>query len=325
MAHSQLAKRIRSSDRTGTLTPAVMTRTLASVLALAVVGSGALIGAVLGSDDAEADPVQRVESVTEPVTAGPDASEAPKELAVVIDAPIPDVEMALVGAGEYTPLFEATSGPKEVQVDAFYLDVRPVTNADFLAFVSANPNWRRSQVKALFAEDGYLRNWAGDLDLGTEPSDSPVVYVSWFAARAYATWVGKRLPSTDEWEYVASASADHADGRRDPEYRRAILEWVSKARPNPLPAAGAGAPNYWGVRDLHGLVWEWTGDFTSSLVTSDSRATADSNSKAFCAAGAVGASDFEDYAAFLRFGFRGGLEARYAVPNLGFRLARDAS
>jgi formylglycine-generating enzyme required for sulfatase activity len=306
-----------------------MTRTIASLLSLAAIGSGALIGAIASSDDAVPAVVERVESVMEPVlemvTAGPSAADTPKERAVAIDAAIPDVEMALVGAGEYTPLFEASSGPTEVQVGAFYLDVRPVSNADFLAFVSANPDWRRSQVKVLFAEDGYLKNWAGDLDLGAEPSDSPVVYVSWFAARAYATWVGKRLPSTDEWEYVASASATHADGRRDEDYRRTILEWVSKARPNPLPAAGAGAPNYWGVRDLHGLVWEWTGDFTSALVTADSRQSRDANTRRFCAAGAVGASDFEDYAAFLRYGFRGGLDARFAVPNLGFRLAHDVS
>ena len=241
-----------------------------------------------------------------------------------LPADVPEVEMATVQGGTYRPLYQTATGVDEVEVGAFALAVRPVTNAEFLAFVGARPDWRRSRVRPLFAEEGYLGHWAGDLNLGTAPPDAPVVDVSWFAARAYAAWAGARLPTTDEWEYAASASATRADGRADPDYARTILARYSRPTPRPLPDAGHGEPNVWGVRDLHGLVWEWTGDFTSALVTADSRQSRDANSRRFCAAGAVGASDFEDYAAFLRYGFRGGLEARYAVPNLGFRLARDA-
>jgi formylglycine-generating enzyme required for sulfatase activity len=46
--------------------------------------------------------------------------------------------------------------------------------------------------------------------------------------------------------------------------------------------------------------------------------------KLFCGTGSVGASNFDDYAAFIRFAFRSGLEAAYTVSNLGFRLAQDA-
>jgi formylglycine-generating enzyme required for sulfatase activity len=237
----------------------------------------------------------------------------------------PPEGMALVRAGRYRPMYETATGTGTVRVEAFYLGRTAVTNAEYLAFVRARPEWRRSAVRPLLAEAGYLRHWAGDLTLGpAAPPRAPVVNVSWFAARAYAAWRGARLPTTDEWEYAASASATQRDGRRDPAFRRAMLAWYSRPAPSPLPAVGRGPANVWGVRDLHGLVWEWTADFTSALVTADSRSSRDANSGAFCAAGAVGASDFEDYAAFLRFGFRGGLEARYVVPNLGFRLARDA-
>lgn len=244
-------------------------------------------------------------------------------LAALGAAPEPPAGMALVRGGTYQPLYQTATGTGRVAVDAFHLGVAPVTNAEFLAFVRANPDWRRSRVRPIFAEAGYLRHWAGDLDLGDAPPRSPVVNVSWFAARAYADWRGARLPTTDEWEYAASASATRPDGRADPAFRQTILARYSRPTPNPLPAVGRGPANYWGVRDLHGLVWEWTADFTSALVTADSRTNRDANRRRFCAAGAVGASDFEDYAAFLRFGFRGGLEARYVVPNLGFRLAQD--
>jgi formylglycine-generating enzyme required for sulfatase activity len=244
--------------------------------------------------------------------------------AEALQAEVPAVDMAAVEGGAYRPLYETATGVAEVEVAAFSIAVRPVTNADFLAFARANPDWRRSAVAPLFAEGGYLKHWAGDLDLGDAPPQAPVVNVSWFAARAYAEWAGKRLPTTDEWEYVASASATRADGRDDPAWRATVLARYSRPTRHPLPDVGQGAPNVWGVRDLHGLVWEWTDDVASALVTSDSRQSRDADSGRFCAAGAVGASDFEDYAAFLRYGFRGGLEARYAVPNLGFRLAADA-
>jgi formylglycine-generating enzyme required for sulfatase activity len=86
-----------------------------------------------------------------------------------------------------------------------------------------------------------------------------------------------------------------------------------------LPAVGLGARNVYGVADLHGLVWEWTLDFNSSLVTGESRADASLDRSRYCGSGAAGASDFQDYAAFMRYAFRSSLEARYSVGDLGFR------
>src|SRR5204862_680381 len=70
--------------------------------------------------------------------------------------------MALVPAGRHTPLFRSESEPKDVSVPAFLLDEYPVTNAEFVEFVRANPKWRRSQVKRPFADADYLKAGAGD-------------------------------------------------------------------------------------------------------------------------------------------------------------------
>ena len=95
--------------------------------------------------------------------------------------------MALVPAGAYAPILRAKDEPERVPVPAFLLDVRPVTNAEYLAFVRAHPAWGRSAVSPLFADSGYLADWAGDLELGPQaPAEAPVVRVSWFAARAFA-------------------------------------------------------------------------------------------------------------------------------------------
>ena len=131
--------------------------------------------------------------------------------------------MVLVPAGTFTPLFRAETDPKVVPVPAFYLDVLPVTNADFLEFVKANPRWQRSQVKRLFADPDYLKAWAGDVEPGAGAiTNAPVTYVSWFAAKAYTQWKGKRLPTTAEWEYAAAASPTSAKGSEDVEFTRSI-------------------------------------------------------------------------------------------------------
>jgi formylglycine-generating enzyme required for sulfatase activity len=114
--------------------------------------------------------------------------------------------MRPIPAGTYEPLLRTTKDPAKIAVPAFLLDERPVTNAEYLAFVTANPKWRRSQVARLFADESYLQHWSGDLEPGpAAPPGAPVVRVSWFAARAYARWAGKRLPTTAEWELTAAA------------------------------------------------------------------------------------------------------------------------
>src|SRR5215204_7421909 len=79
----------------------------------------------------------------------------------------PPPGMVRVPAGRYVPLFRGENDPKDTPVSAFFLDVFPVTNGDFLEFVRANPKWRRSQVKRLFADEDYLKQWVADLELGT--------------------------------------------------------------------------------------------------------------------------------------------------------------
>src|SRR5687767_9116065 len=113
-------------------------------------------------------------------------------------ASAPPAGMGVIPTGVYRPLFRGTNDPKEIAVKAFCLDLLPVTNADFVEFVRTNPRWRRSQVKGLFADEGYLNDWAGDLDLSPNAAHvarQPVTRVSWFAAKAYAAWRGKRLPT----------------------------------------------------------------------------------------------------------------------------------
>ena len=229
-----------------------------------------------------------------------------------------------IDGGEYMPLYRTPYDAGAVQVAPFEMDVYPVTNLDFLAFVRANHEWRRSVVSRLFADANYLRHWESDSTLGSHAlPKGPIVNVSWFAAMAYTDWTGARLPTEAEWEFAAAAGARHPDGRIDPDHYQRIVDWYGRPTPVRTEPVGSTTRNYWGVHDLHGLVWEWVFDFNSSTVTGESRNNADLDRKLFCGSGSIGASDFRDYPAFMRFAFRSSLEGAYTTPNLGFRTIRD--
>lgn len=231
------------------------------------------------------------------------------------------VEMASIKGGKYIPLYGRDSA--QVKVTNIQMDVYPVTNAQFLDFVKEHHKWKKSNVKALFADKNYLRQWPSDTLLGKHQSkNAPVTNVSWFAAKAYCDCQNKRLPTVDEWEYVAMADQNLADARTKESYNQYILGWYEtpKTHNNEI---GKTFKNYWGVYDLHGLVWEWTLDFNSVLISGESRKDVDRDSNLFCGTAAIGATDLMNYAAFMRYAFRGSVKANYAVQNLGFRCVKD--
>ncbi|WP_348636617.1 formylglycine-generating enzyme family protein [Mariniflexile litorale] len=230
--------------------------------------------------------------------------------------------MVSIKGSRYIPLYGRDS--TVVEVKNFEIDIYPVTNADFVSFVKKYPKWQKSKVIKLFADKSYLTNWKNDLQLkDSEKPDSPVTYISWFAAKDYCECQGKRLPTIDEWEYVAMADETTKDARVKASYNKQILAWYEAPRSNENKI-GEHPKNVWGVHDLHGLVWEWTLDFNSVLITGESRKDGDKDSNLFCGSAAVNATDLMNYAAFMRYAIRGSLKAKYSMKNLGFRCVKDS-
>ncbi|OUR66693.1 hypothetical protein A9Q77_11045 [Marinomonas sp. 42_23_T18] len=240
--------------------------------------------------------------------------------------------MAKIEAGEYRPLYLSEDSPM-VNVDTFWLDITPTTNQDYWLFVNQKTRWRKSNIVPIFAESRYLAQWNTPMDVNQNapsikgPSDgqllSPVNHVSWFAAQAYCQAQGKRLPTVAEWERAGSASETQAYGGKEEGYNQTILEWYSTPTKKSLNAVAQNPANFWGIYDLHGLIWEWTEDFNSNLSTGESRGDSSLDQNLFCGSGAAGAADPSDYAAFMRFAFRGSLKAVYTQANLGFRCASN--
>jgi len=227
-----------------------------------------------------------------------------------------------IAAGRLRPLFVAGVPDGGVAVPAFLLATQPVTNADYLRFVMANPEWRRSRVPRIAADSQYLRQWLGELQLGPDaPPTAAVVNVSWFAASAYASWVGARLPSTMEWELAASRFRK-TFGDNPERLNAQVLAWYGAASDTPQPV-GRGVISDDGIADLHGVIWEWVDDFNAVVTSGESRGDSGPDTGLFCAGGAALAADPSNYSAFMRYALRGSLRGAYTLGTLGFRVARD--
>lgn len=214
-------------------------------------------------------------------------------------------------------------GQQLLRIEPFEMQKRPVTNAEFLEFVKASPDWRRDRVPSILADSRYLQHWASPTGLESDvQGGQPVVNVSWFAAQAYCEAQGARLPTWAEWEYVAAADETRRDARRDRAWRERILKWYSEPADWVLPRAGLQAPNAYGVQDLHGLVWEWTDDFSSLLMDPESRNQGDPDKSKFCGAGALSIDDRENYAVLMRVAMLSSLQANNTTTSMGFRCAR---
>jgi len=228
-------------------------------------------------------------------------------------------EMKKITGGTFVPLYGSdTSG---VLVDDFWLDTYPVTNQQYINFVKKNPKWKKSKVLRLFADKNYLFKWKNDTTLGQDVlSQSAATTVSWYATKDYCATQNKRLPTMDEWEYAAMASETLPNAQTDSIFNQKIIEGYEIPKTY-KKEVGSTFENYWGIYDMHGLVWEWSSDFNSVLISGESRQDVDTERNLFCGSAAINASNLMDYAAFMRYAFRGSIKANYSIQTLGFRCA----
>jgi iron(II)-dependent oxidoreductase len=142
-----------------------------------------------------------------------------------------------------------------LHIDPFYIDKYPVTNSQFKKFIEATHYHPKDDLN-------FLLDWKnGNYPAGWQ--NRPVTWVSLEDARAYASWVGKRLPHEWEWQYAAQGT----DARLYPwgnEWDATAVPVPDKSRnprpPDPVDAHPQGTSRF-GVMDLVGNVWQWTEEF----------------------------------------------------------------
>lgn len=235
-----------------------------------------------------------------------------------------DSLLARVRGGSFESVLPPAPGIKQVVVADFRLDRVPVTNEQFARFVRRQPQWRRDNVARIFADADYLQHWQSATQPGKAIARQPVVRVSWFAASAYCESRGARLPTWYEWEYVAAADETVVDARGNEAWRQRILGWYSQTARATLPDAGKTSPNFYGIRDLHGVIWEWVMDVSAMLVSGDNRQQSEPDNLRFCGPGALTMEQKENYATLMRVAMLSSMKASYTSATMGFRCATDA-
>jgi formylglycine-generating enzyme required for sulfatase activity len=173
-----------------------------------------------------------------------------------VSSPVLEQAMSLtmvrVPAGE----FLYSDKKRKISLPEFWIDKTPVTNAQYAQFVSATDHeppkhWRSGAYPE-------------------EKATHPVVNVSWRDAVAYAEWVGKRLPTEEEWEKAARGT----DGREYPwgdefdkdkcntsESGIGSTTPVGQYSPELHPELVEGGDSPYGCADMAGNVWEWCEDW----------------------------------------------------------------
>ena len=140
-----------------------------------------------------------------------------------------------------------------IYLDAFHIDRYEVTNAQYKKFIDANPQWQKGRIPRKYHDGDYLKHWAGN-EYPPDKGNHPVVYVSWYAAMAYAQWQGKRLPTEAEWEKAARG----ADYRYIPGMIRLDADKANYGENvGDTTVVGTYPANEYGLYDMRGNVWEW--------------------------------------------------------------------
>jgi formylglycine-generating enzyme required for sulfatase activity len=153
--------------------------------------------------------------------------------------------------------------PHRVYLEAFYIDKYEVTNEQYLRFVQSAGGLCRDHIcldTKAENPDSHIVYQTGRYTVEPGYAQHPVTLVSWYGARAYCEYQGKRLPTEAEWEKAARGIDGRGYPWGDTADRARLNAGNQVGDTTPVGSYPAGASPY-GVYDVAGNVWEWTADW----------------------------------------------------------------
>jgi formylglycine-generating enzyme required for sulfatase activity len=185
-----------------------------------------------------------------------------------------DMRMALIPAGDFQ--MGAEDGDIDqrpvhpVYIDAFYMDMYEVTNAQFVEFLNHPGELREDEFSWWISDPSY------GFYSGIEKTNKvwqakpayerhPVTWVTWYGAQAYCAWRAARLPTEAEWEKAARGGLDgmkYPWGDEMPVCTRGATNGAQfDDCPTGTATIGYFGPNGYGLYDMAGNVMEWVADW----------------------------------------------------------------
>lgn len=182
-----------------------------------------------------------------------------------------------IGTDDRSAAYDNERGRHQVAMAPFWIDVNPVTNAEYQGFIAAggyttreywsDAGWRWLQGSDVQAPKYWIQidgKWVTrSMDLvGPVDPTHPVCHVCYYEAEAFARFAGKRLPTEFEWEAAASWDPDTGTARSYPWGNQAVDRTLANV--DQLMFATAPVGSYpanispVGCYGMIGDVWEWT-------------------------------------------------------------------
>lgn len=226
-----------------------------------------------------------------------DESPAEEQMPIQADVPILEIETVPIKAGSFqmgsleSNLYRKPDETRHevILTKDFSMSKYEITNAQYATFLNAcgiGPDGRGNDKteyrgRVLIVDcttkdhlwgvrwDSSNLQWVSM----TGYENYPVVYVTWYGAKAYANWIGGSLPTEAQWEYACRAGTitDYYFGNNWEELEPHAWYFRDAEIIYTTHKVGTKEANPWGLHDMYGNVAEWCQDlyapFFPELVT----------------------------------------------------------
>lgn len=183
-----------------------------------------------------------------------------------------------------------------VTLDGFSMSKYEITNKQYCAFLNEQGNESEGGVEWINLAGSYggekcrIYERSGRFYVESGYVDHAVIYVSWYGARAYCTWLSKkigkevRLPTEAEWEYAARGVKKSKGYRYSGSNTIGEVAWYRDNSSSKVQKVGGKSPNELGLYDMTGNVYEWCldwygGDYYSSSPSSNPKGPSSGKNK----------------------------------------------